>query len=126
VQSSSHLSRSGKPSTDSGSGLIGTRYVSLASIAACVKMEIVGSTIFLREISEPEENVLRLVQQEANANSETVSVKVGGTTIENLRRIESTERSRTFELRWNQYIAYSVRNESFALQDDSELHLAVC
>jgi hypothetical protein len=81
-------------------------------------------TIFLREISESEENVLRLVLQEANANSETVSLKVGGTTIENLHRIESTERSRTFELRWNQYIAYSVRNESFALQDDSELHLS--
>jgi hypothetical protein len=81
-------------------------------------------TVFLREISEPEENVLRLVLQEANANSETVSLKADGTTIENLRRIESTERSRTFELRWNQYIAYSVRNESFALQDDSELHLS--
>jgi len=79
-------------------------------------------TIFVREISEPEENVLRLVLQEAEASSETVSRKIGGTVIQNLHVVGPTERSRTFQLRWNQYIAYSVRNESFASpDDDSEL-----
>ena len=75
-------------------------------------------TIFVCEISEPEENVLRLVLQEAEASSETVSRKIGGTVIENLHVVGPTERSRTFELRWNQYIAYSVTNESFASPDD--------
>ncbi len=75
-------------------------------------------TLFVREISEPAENVLRLVLQEAEARPETVSQKIGGTVIENLRRVEPTERSRIFELTWKQYIAYSVTNESFALPDD--------
>lgn len=77
-------------------------------------------TLFLREICEPEENVLRVVVQEASAGSETVSHEVAGTTIENLHRIESTASSRVFELTWSQYVAYSVRNESFTFQDDSE------
>ncbi len=75
-------------------------------------------TIFVREISEPEENVLRLVLQEAEKSPESVSHKIGGTVIENLHPVEPTELSRTFELRWKQYIAYSVRNESFASPDD--------
>jgi hypothetical protein len=76
-------------------------------------------TIFVREISEPEENVLRLVLQEAEASLETVSQKIGGTVIENLHPVEPTERSRTFDLRWKQYVAYGVRNESFASQPDT-------
>jgi hypothetical protein len=75
-------------------------------------------TIFVREISEPEESGLRLVLQEAEKSPESVSHKIGGTVIENLHPVEPTERSRTFELRWKQYIAYSVRNESFASPDD--------
>jgi len=75
-------------------------------------------TIFVREISEPQENVLRLVLQEAEVSSETVSHEIGGTVIENLHPVEPTERSRTFELTWKQYIAYSVTNESFASPDD--------
>jgi hypothetical protein len=83
--------------------------------------EIIDScyTIFVSEISEPEQNVLRLVLQEAEVSSETVSHNIGGAVIENLHPIRSTERSRTFELTWKQYVAYSVTNESFALPDDS-------
>ena len=71
--------------------------------------EIIDScyTIFMSEISEPEQNVLRLVLQEAEASPETVSHNIGGTVIENLHPVEPTERSRTFELKWKQYIAYS-------------------
>jgi hypothetical protein len=75
-------------------------------------------TIFVREISEPEENILRLVLQEAEKGPETASHNIGGTVIENLHPVEPTDRSRTFELKWKQYIAYSVRNESFASPDD--------
>jgi hypothetical protein len=75
-------------------------------------------TIFVRGVSEPDENALRLVLQEAEKSSEIVSHKIGGTIIENLHSVEPTERSRTFELTWKQYIAYSVRNESFAAPDD--------
>jgi hypothetical protein len=89
--------------------------------------EIIDScyTIFMSEISEPEQNVLRLVLQEAEASPETVSHNIGGTVIENLHPVEPTERSRTFELKWKQYIAYSVRNESFASpDDDSEVRVS--
>ena len=75
-------------------------------------------TLFLREICEPEENVLRLVVQEANASPQVETLDVCGTKFENVHRIESTERSRVFELTWNQYIAYNVTNESFSLPDD--------
>jgi hypothetical protein len=79
-------------------------------------------TIFVREISEPEENVLRVVLQEAEVSAETVSHKIGGAVIENLHRVEPMESSRTFVLKWNQYIAYSVTNESFASPDgDSDV-----
>jgi hypothetical protein len=37
-------------------------------------------------------------------------------------RIEVTEKSRTFELLWNGYVAYSVLNESFASADDDAAH----
>ena len=75
-------------------------------------------TIFAREISEPEQNVLRLVLQEAEKSPEAVAQKIGGTVIEDLHPVEPTERSRTFELKWKQYIAYSVTSESFGLPDD--------
>jgi hypothetical protein len=37
------------------------------------------------------------------------------------RPIESSNTSRTFELIWNNYIAYAVTNESFALADAAEI-----
>ena len=82
-------------------------------------------TIFVDEISEPEQNVLRLVLQEAEMSPETVSHKIGGTIIENLHPVEPTGRSRTLELMWKRYIAYSVTNESFASpDDDSEVRVS--
>jgi hypothetical protein len=75
-------------------------------------------TIFVREISEPEENMLRLVLQEAEISSETVSHQISGTVIENCHPVGPTGHSRTFELTWRQYVAYSVTNESYASPDD--------
>lgn len=94
----------------------------MTALAEVTRMIDSCYTIFVREISEPQENVLRLVLQEADVSSETVSHKIGGTVIENLHPIAPTDCSRTFELTWKQYIAYSVRNESFASPDgDSEV-----
>jgi hypothetical protein len=78
-------------------------------------------TIFVRQICEPRENVLQVIVQEAAVNHEPVSVQVGEAVIKNLKRIESTESSRIFQLTWDKYIAYSVRNESFVTLDDSEI-----
>jgi hypothetical protein len=80
-------------------------------------------SIFVRQIFEPHENVLEVVVQEAAVGSESVSVKLGAASIEG-KRIESNESSRIFHLRWNHYIAYGVRNESFVTADDSETLVA--
>ena len=70
-------------------------------------------SLFLREIGEPQENVLRLLLVEAERSDEAESMQVGGATITDLHRVQATKRSRTFELTWNQYIVYAVTNESF-------------
>lgn len=76
--------------------------------------------LFMRQIEEPSDNRLRLVIEEADASPETVSREVCGVEFSDLRPIESTDQSRIFELTWNSYIAYSVRNESFTTVDDYE------
>jgi hypothetical protein len=58
--------------------------IAMTTLAELTQMIDSCYTIFVREISEPEENVLRLVIQEAEASSETVSHKIGGTVIEKL------------------------------------------
>jgi len=76
--------------------------------------------LFLREISEPQENRIRLLVEEAGAIGEKVSLNLPGTVITDWRPIEATADSRLFELVWNFYVAYSVRNESFVARDGSE------
>ncbi len=77
-------------------------------------------TLFLQEIGEPRENELRLLLLEGMRSDEAESRQVGGVTFEGLHRIGSTEGSRVFELIWNQYIAYAVTNESFAVANGCE------
>jgi hypothetical protein len=72
--------------------------------------------LFLRHISEPEDNSLRLVVEEAIADrSETVSTPDPASPFAELRKgaapIKSAEGCRTFELHWGRYIAYLVTEE---------------
>ena len=76
--------------------------------------------LFLREITELDHNGLRLVLEEGVARLGTVSVKFGNTEITGLHPVESTEQSRLFEIVWQGYVAYSVRNESFVEPDEYE------
>jgi hypothetical protein len=71
-------------------------------------------SLFLQEIGEPQENMLRLLLVEAKRSDEAESMQVGGAMIEDLHRVQATDESRAFELIWNQYILYAVTNESFA------------
>ncbi len=77
-------------------------------------------SLFVREIGEPEEGVFRVVLHEGILSGEAESLNLGGTTIENCYRVRSTDVSRVFELIWNKYIAYSVRNEEYAVADGEE------
>ncbi len=76
--------------------------------------------LYLREISEPSDNQLRLLIEEAAAAPAVTSREVAGVEFTDLHSIESTDRSRLFEVQWDLYIAYSVRNESFVALDRSE------
>lgn len=70
--------------------------------------------LYLRDLGEPLENSLRLVVQEADASGASPAAQCEGVVASDYRVIASNEMSRTFELRWHNYVAYSVRNESFA------------
>ena len=70
-------------------------------------------TLFLEDLSEPQENVLRLILVGGKRNPESESQTIAGVKFEDLHRVGPTPNSRRFELVWNRYIAYSVTNESF-------------
>ena len=76
--------------------------------------------LFLREIGEPRENCLRLLIEEGIVSPDTVSIEVGGSIITDCHKVTSGDNARLFEIAWNSYIAYSIRNESYAAPDDSE------
>lgn len=78
-------------------------------------------SLFLREISEPKENSLRLLLEEAFVLPEEVTIAVGGTEITGGHLIKSTTGSRLFEIVWDFYVAYSVRNESYVNRGQSEI-----
>lgn len=70
----------------------------------------------LRHISEPEDNSLRLVVEEAIADRiETLSTPDLASPFAELRKgaspIKSVEGCRTFELQWSRYVAYLVTEE---------------
>ncbi len=77
--------------------------------------------LFLREITELDYHGLRLVIEEGIPSPEEVSIKIGGTEITGGHRVESTDESRLFEIVWQNYVAYSVRNESFVGPDEYEI-----
>jgi hypothetical protein len=72
--------------------------------------------LFLRHISEPEENSLRLIVQEAIADhTQTVSKPDPDSPFAEIRKgatpIKTAEGFRTFELQWSRYVAYLVTEE---------------
>jgi hypothetical protein len=77
-------------------------------------------SLFLREITEPRESSLRLVLEEAFVLPEEVTVAVSGVEIKGGHPVRSIEGSRLFEIIWDSYVAYSVRNESYVTLDESE------
>ncbi len=76
--------------------------------------------LYLDSISEPESNSLRLVLSEGIVSDHTESLVVGDTTIPDVRPIEVTDASRHFEVVWNSYISFAVRNESYCSWDKEE------
>ena len=78
--------------------------------------------LYLTEIGEPEDNVLRLVIEQASVGEQEHDLTVGTSVISGLRDIVSDEKCFVYEVIFETYIAYSVINESFTQVDDSEIY----
>lgn len=70
--------------------------------------------LFLRELSEPDQNSLRLLIEEARSADVSEDVLIGNVTMQGLRKIDHDDSCRVFEVIWETYISYSVLNESYA------------
>lgn len=77
-------------------------------------------SLYLREIGEPKQNCLRLLIEEALVMPEEVTVKFAGAEISNCHIVKSSADSRLFEIIWDNYVAYSVANESYSTRNESE------
>lgn len=77
-------------------------------------------SLFLREATEPNENSLRLIVEEAGVLPEEVVVKIGATEITGCHPVRPMDGSRVFGITWNSYVAYSLINESFTVRDESQ------
>lgn len=65
--------------------------------------------------------MLRIRVEEGRVNPQTEEMEIAGHTISELHSIDFPHGCRTFELAWNSYVAFTVRNESFTTRDDSEV-----
>jgi hypothetical protein len=78
------------------------------------------ASLYLRDIAEPEQNNLRLRILEAIVMPQETTVKFGGAEIANCHPVKPTVSSRLFEITWDNYVAYSVTNESYSTRNESE------
>ncbi len=76
--------------------------------------------LYLEAISEPHTNGLRLVLSEGIISDRAETLTIGDAKIPNIRPIEVTNASRWFEVVWDNYIAYAVRNECYSSWDKDE------
>lgn len=75
-------------------------------------------TLFLLSIGEPADNQLRLIISEAGVIQEDASEPTGDASWYHL--ISAQDGAAIYELIFETYVVYSVRNESFAIRDDEE------
>ena len=76
--------------------------------------------LYLIEICEPEDNVLRLTLAEAKVSGLRENIIVGSLEIEDAGHIVVADDSSIYEIIFDQYLAYSVRNESYTQLDKEE------
>jgi len=74
----------------------------------------------LIEICEPADNVLKLLLAEAKMGGLKDSIRAGGVEIRDTQPIAVAEDSSVYEVTFDWYIAYSVRNESYTYLDKEE------
>ena len=81
-----------------------------------VKLDVAaGCSLWLADIGEPSNNELRVVVLEARPAPQPEQTLLG-----KAYPVRPDEKSRGFELIWDGYVAYSVRNESYFLREGGE------
>lgn len=76
--------------------------------------------LFLTQISEPQDNALILLLKEARADGPLETIKIGEVELSNFQPIEVTTENSIYEVTFDNYIAYSVRNECYTMMDSDE------
>jgi len=76
--------------------------------------------LYLIEICEPEDNVLKLTLAEAKVSGLTEDIRIGSVELKDAGQIVIAEDSSIYEIMFDQYVAYSVRNESYTTLDKEE------
>jgi hypothetical protein len=79
--------------------------------------------LYLTAIGEPKENVLRLVIEEARASGAPQEVQLGEVVLSESRPIVADECCHAYEILFESYVAYSVRNECFVVEDATEEYI---
>ena len=76
--------------------------------------------LYLSRITERETNCLLLLISEGIVSERIETFRLGTVEIPGARSIDITEDSRHFEVSWDTYISYAVRNESYCAWDKTE------
>lgn len=75
---------------------------------------------YVEELTEPGENLLRIVIAEAIVGDEPEDLDIGGTVLSGCRPIYSDESCCRYEVIFDHYVVYSVLNESYADGDPND------
>ena len=75
--------------------------------------------LYVTELGEPSENALRIVVAEGLLGKST-AIEFAGHDLGEGRPIEITDASRHFEIWWDSYVAYAVRDESYWKEEKGE------
>lgn len=78
-------------------------------------------TLFLFSITERDQNTLSIVLDEGITSPIAQDLPGSSGKIKNVHAVEVTPDSRRFEFHWDNYICYSVRNESYATWNKFEV-----
>ncbi|MFT5677041.1 MAG: hypothetical protein ACI808_002993 [Paraglaciecola sp.] len=69
--------------------------------------------IYIENINEPEDNCLQLVIEEARWSDTEQTLVVAGAEISDVRLLDVTDKNCVYEVIFDSYIGYSVRDESY-------------
>ncbi len=77
--------------------------------------------LYLTSIGEPEDNVLRFIVEEARSDGPLQRTVIHGHDFGESTAIVSDDRCFAYEILFERYVAYSIRDESYTCQDEDEV-----